>query len=327
MDRPLISVVIPVYNVELYIEKAIESVINQTYKNLDIILVDDGSIDNSGFICDRYALADQRVRVIHKTNGGLSDARNKGVSLAKGEWIFFLDSDDFLSLNCFEHLLKLSNKGNFDLIIGNETKFYDEKELDKIRINKHSVEILTGAEAVVSYFYRRIPGYACGKMIRKEIVKAICFPVGRLFEDAFTVYRYLYMCNKVAYTDETIYFYRQRKSGSIVNSKYTSKQLDIIVANQQAMHYFSKAGTEVKQAIYSKRFVSGVDVLRKIPLKRKYSEDRKIAISEIVLTRKRVLKDDNNSLLVRSMAIVAIFNPTLLGLLAKIKKLFVIKRV
>lgn len=325
MESDIISVIVPVYNAEKYLKQCIESVINQTYTNIELILVDDGSTDTSGGICDYYVSLDRRIQVIHKENGGLSDARNVGTKKANGKWIFFLDSDDYICIKTLELLLKIAIQKKAQIVIGNEIKFYDNKRIKPRNISAN-IEVLQKKEAILAYFYRKIPGYACGKLINREILDNIDFPVGRIFEDAFIVYRYIDRAERIAVTEKVIYYYRQRKDG-IIRSHYSHKQLDIIEANIDAYNYFSHDTEDIKLAIMSKRFVSAVDVLRKIPLRREYFKDRQIAIKEIITTRKGVLKDTRNSKVVHCMALVAIISPSLLGLLAKLQRIIKLKRV
>ena len=126
MENPLVSVIIPVYNVEKYLEECVNSVINQTYKNIEVILVDDGSTDSSGDICDEYVMFDSRISVLHKANGGLSSARNAGMKKASGEWIYFLDSDDFLELDMLSHLVNLATRKQADIVFFDACSFTDD---------------------------------------------------------------------------------------------------------------------------------------------------------------------------------------------------------
>ncbi|MCI6465955.1 MAG: glycosyltransferase [Faecalicatena sp.] len=325
MENDLISVIVPVYNAEKYLKQCIDSVIDQTYTKFELILVDDGSTDACGKICDYYAKLDKRIQVIHKKNGGLSDARNTGVENSNGNWIFFLDSDDYICSETLELLLEIAIQKNAQMVIGNEIKFFDNKKLKERNIATN-VKVLSNQEAILAYFYRKIPGYACGKLINRELLDNVVFPVGKIFEDAFTVYRYINRAERIATTEKVIYYYRQRKDG-IIRSSYSHKQLDIIEANVDAYNFFSDAPENIRKSIISKRFVSAIDVLRKMPLKRLYSKDRHKAIEEIINTRMDTLKDSKNSKVVRCMAFMTFFSPNLVGILAKLQRIIKLKRV
>lgn len=328
MNDFLISIIVPIYKVEEYLPQCIESITRQTYSRLEIILVDDGSPDNCGKICDIYGNKDARIKIIHKKNGGLSSARNAGVLIAQGEWIMFVDADDVISKFTCERLLQIAKESAVDIVIGDVTKFYYDREIknsDRLETKKE-IRYLSREEAIQQYFYRKFAGYACGKLYRTDIVKNINFPNGKLFEDAFTVYKYIEKAKGVAVIPDELYYYRQRKGG-IIHSSYDTRQLDIIFANQEARLYFKKEKNSIKDAVVSRSFVSAVDVLRKIPLKKRYSLDRKVAIEEIEKLRKKVIKDDNNSFLVRGMALFAIISPQCLGIFARMKVFLKIRRV
>ena len=211
------------------------------------------------------------------------------------------------------------------MVIGNEIKFFDNKKLKERNIATN-VKVLSNQEAILAYFYRKIPGYACGKLINRELLDNVVFPVGKIFEDAFTVYRYINRAERIATTEKVIYYYRQRKDG-IIRSSYSHKQLDIIEANVDAYNFFSDAPENIRKSIISKRFVSAIDVLRKMPLKRLYSKDRHKAIEEIINTRMDTLKDSKNSKVVRCMAFMTFFSPNLVGILAKLQRIIKLKRV
>lgn len=317
MKGQLISVIIPVYNVEKYLAQCVTSVINQTYRNTEIILIDDGSEDNSGQICDTFAVKDSRIKVIHQENGGLSDARNAGMKVAVGDWILFLDSDDFMTTDCLEILIRAAQKKNADIVIGREKKFWNN---DNCAVTERSgrYRVFNGEQAVEHYFYRTIPGYACGKLYKKSVLDTLIFPKGKLFEDAFTVYKFLNNAEIVVEIADVVWFYRQRE-GSIVHSKFTLSQLDIIEANREAEIYFKGASMQIKKAIISKRFVSAVDVLRKIPQSEFISKIKKIVLDEINFTKTAVLHDKKNSYLVRVLALIACMNLRLLRSVARMR--------
>lgn len=216
-----ISVIIPVYNVKEYLKECIDSVINQSYKNLEIILIDDGSTDGSEKICDDYKNNDDRIVVVHKKNGGLASARNKGIEVSTGEYLFFIDSDDFIELNTLEELYKFSNGGTNDLVICNYYK-YDEhtkKEIDIIPFYDKS-----NPKCIVT----AMPTATC-KLIKREIFikNSLMFLEGKYYEDNAIMPYALSLITSYEYIQKPFYYYRQR-TGSILNkNSYDKKWEDI----------------------------------------------------------------------------------------------------
>lgn len=228
----MISVILPVYNVEDYLHYAMDSLEKQTYKNFEIILVNDGSTDNSGKLCDEYSEKYSNVKVFHKENGGLSDARNFGVQKAKGEFITFLDPDDYLEAYSLELLAGIQEKYNCDIVSTRvkATELYNvysnyslmKRDFENVTHMDNDVfleEALYDIVATVS---------ACGKLYRKSILE-IPFPKGRIYEDLYIISEHVGKANKIVHTPLQIYNYYKRQ-GSIVNSKFTSKQYDFFDA-------------------------------------------------------------------------------------------------
>ena len=179
MENDLISIIIPVYNVEKYINKCLESVINQTYRNLEIILVDDGSEDKSGKICEEISIKDNRIRVIHKENGGLSDARNIGLDNSNGEYIAFIDSDDFIERDMIEFLYYNINKYDADISICSNYIFDEEECIDN---STKEIKVYNRLEILKEVLLdEKIRSYAWNKMYKRDLFYNIIFPKGRVF--------------------------------------------------------------------------------------------------------------------------------------------------
>lgn len=253
-EKALISIIIPVYKVEKYLEKCIQSVINQTYENLQIILVDDGSPDNCGKICDEYAKKDHRIEVIHKSNGGLSDARNKGLEIAKGEYIGFVDSDDYIEADMYEVLYNLLKQYNADVSICN---FYTVSQ-GKISIKNadngineyNRIEILK--EILLD---RNIQSYAWNKLYKKELFDEIKYPIGKKYEDIGTTFYLLEKCNKVVVTGKSEYYYINRQD-SIVNNVTESTITDYIELIMQRYDYIEENIKELSS--YNKDYLKRI---------------------------------------------------------------------
>lgn len=226
MNSKKISIIIPIYNVEKYLAEAIKSAINQTYKNLEIILVDDGSKDNSGKIADEYASIDDRIRVIHKQNGGLSDARNAGMEIATGDYMMFVDSDDLLTPEACEIFLNKIENENADYVIGNyincdeEGSLWEKPIFDTEKYHEFKLDIKDYTD---SFFIMN--SSACNKMFRREFIEnlGLRFQVGLPAEDAiFTTYCFIKSSN-VFYIPDIVYVYRQRNAGTSISMNCTQK--------------------------------------------------------------------------------------------------------
>lgn len=219
--RPLVSVIVPVYRVEKYLPQCVDSILEQTYTNLEVILVDDGSPDGCGAICDAYAAKDSRVKVIHKQNGGLSDARNAGMAVMTGEYVSFVDSDDMLAHHAVEVLLRIAQEKNADLVIGGHDRF----EMDPCEGadgREAKVRCMTNVEAMADMLQNGCASWA--RLYRSELHAPVLFPVGEINEDEAIVLHLLDRCKCVAMTDAVVYYYRCREE-SITTSSFSAKKL------------------------------------------------------------------------------------------------------
>ena len=227
---PLISVIIPVYKVEPYLRKCVDSVLAQTYANLEIILVNDGSPDNCGKICDEYAERDERIKVIHKENGGQSDARNVALDVMKGEYVAFVDSDDWVLPGYVGDMYENLKRYEADLAIGGIAYFYEQDKNYKCPYNMKTKEgVLNREQAINVLMYQNefLPS-PCAKLYKASLFKTFRYPKGIYWEDLATVYKLFFMCSKISYSDDKNYFYVQRL-GSTLHK--TSKKLIYDVSN------------------------------------------------------------------------------------------------
>lgn len=220
--QPLISIIVPVYKVEPYLRRCVDSILNQTYRNLEVILVDDGSPDNCGNICDAYAKQDSRVKVIHKENGGLSSARNAGMAASSGKYLSFVDSDDVLASDALEHMQHLAESENADIVIGNHIRFEDV--LPTLNEGEVKITIRNKEEAMQEFFHNGCAAWA--RLYRREIHHDILFPEGEINEDEAIVLHLLDRCNRIVYSSRVVYFYMKRSDGeSITMAPFTVKDL------------------------------------------------------------------------------------------------------
>lgn len=219
MIHPLVSIIVPIYKVEPYLRRCLDSIVNQTYTNLEIILVDDGSPDGCPQICDEYAAKDNRIVVIHKENGGLSDARNAGLDICKGKYISFVDSDDLLDLKAMEYMLNTGT--DVDIVISNVKMFINDEEIsnsNKTHCNSSSFKII-GSDDLLLRLCKDGDAYlrsAWGKLFKKELFSNIRFPKGKLYEDMYVNYRLYYKAFQSTFISIPLYYYRQNRPGSIM---------------------------------------------------------------------------------------------------------------
>ena len=221
MEEKLISIIVPIYNVEQYLKRCVNSLINQTYRNLEIILVDDGSPDKCPQICDEYAAIDSRVKVLHKPNGGLSDARNKGLDIATGDYIMFVDSDDWIEINTCKDIITYIYTQNADVVVFGLNSVYDTGKI--VKTKKGLIGCVEKEECLKYMIYRIMDGgvfnYVCNKIFSAQLFDGLRFPLGRLAEDQGFTYKLIHKANKIYVTDKPLYNYYQR-SDSISSSRY-----------------------------------------------------------------------------------------------------------
>ena len=236
MEFPLVSIIVPVYNVEQYLDACMESICNQTYSNLEIIMVDDGARDSSGDMCDIWADKDDRIAVIHKKNGGLSDARNVGLNIAKGKYVMFVDSDDILSLDIVEYLLDLITENKAGISICDPVHCYPHCKVEYVDESKKIV-YRNVSKAVSEMLYQTsFLVSACGKLYDFKCFDKIRFPKGVLFEDSAVMYRIFYEVDTIVYGNAKKYGYMHRED-SITTNKFTKRDLDILDISRDILKY------------------------------------------------------------------------------------------
>ena len=278
MEKKLISIVVPIYNVEKYLKKCLNSIINQTYKNLEIILVDDGSTDDSGKICDEYAKNDKRIKVIHKKNGGLSDARNAGLDICTGDYIGFVDSDDYIELNMYEELLNDCIENNCDCSISTiimeqengKSKIEPKIEISKIgsNIDGHRLILLSNPATV-------------NKLYKKELFNNIRFPKGKLYEDIVTIPYIIDKCKEIYISNKAYYHYLQRNN-SIVHANFNQKKMDYLTNAKEYYNFIIGKYPNLKEEANCYFILVLTAIISDIyPYRKKYKKEYKDIIEEI----------------------------------------------
>ena len=279
----MISVIVPVYNVEKYLKRCIESILSQTYTQLDVILVDDGSPDACPNICDEYAVLDNRVRVIHKSNGGLSDARNVGLDIARGEWVTFVDSDDWIEPDMYEYLIANAKRNDAEISVGGvNDEFFDGNDTVITKTTYHGElieESVSGIEAMKKYFFSSWSAW--DKIYRREVFDGIRFPIGEINEDEAIVLQLLDRCKKVAYTNKVFYHYIHRPE-SITTSDFSEKKLAWYRHCKDNLEWVKEHHPELEPYAAKRLCGSVMWSLREISLSDKeYSECNKILLADI----------------------------------------------
>ena len=288
--QPLVSVIVPVYKVEKYLDRCVNSILKQTYNNFELILVDDGSPDKCPEMCDEYAKKDLRVKVIHKENGGLSDARNAGTAIAKGEYITFIDSDDWVLTDYIETLL--------DLLIAHDAQmsicsFQKVTKPDDTKENQGSkTKTYNKIEALENLLYQKpFDNSAWGKLYQADIAKKHLYPKGKLFEDLGTTYKMIEECERVVWTDTPLYCYFFN-SDSITHQEFSVKRLDILELIDEQYDYICTTYPQIKKAASSRKFSAYCYAIKQLKNQNdKWDEVRNTLWNYIVSYRLAMLLD------------------------------------
>ena len=230
-DQGLVSIIIPVYNIKPYLREALDSVIRQSYDRLEILVIDDGSTDGSGDICDEYAKKDERIIVIHEGNKGLSAARNKGLEIMTGDYVAFLDADDAYHPDFIKRLIEEMYRSGADISVC-KFEYYDSSDDISVKGGAGHINppiekgIYDSSEALVALSENRLNHSVWNKLYRRSLWDGIRFPDGHVYEDRYTTYKLLYKANKVSVIDDSLYYYRKDRSGSISNTRSLSNTAD-----------------------------------------------------------------------------------------------------
>ena len=272
-EYPKISIIIPIYKTETYIRKCIDSIVKQTYSNIEVLLVDDGSPDKCGEICDSYADKYPYIKVIHQQNQGQAAARNNAVLIAAGEFIVFVDSDDYISRDCIEYLVKLQQKYNADVAIGGCEYIYEGKK-PPVRTDS-SKEYVWSAEDALIYMNYLTKGFGAtpwAKIYKRELILKHPFPVGQIYEDLATLYKIIGDSEIIAFGSKRIYYWVQRE-GSTMRMAFDDRQLAGITAAADQIKYIEKRYPRALPAAKARYMGKIIEIM---PLALKCSESRSI---------------------------------------------------
>ena len=261
MNEPLISVLVPVYKTKEYLPRCVESIRNQTYGNLEIILVDDGSPDDSGALCDQLALADPRIRVVHKKNGGLASARNAGLDAMTGEYAAFVDSDDHIAPEMIRDLYDLCQKHRADIACCGIERVNDQGHVNHFNEKTDDFLLLNREEAMAELLENyRVTNSVCDKLIHKRIFEDLRLTEGYIYEDFDVMYRCIHRADRVVYTGAPYYKY-YLSQGSIIRSAFNAKQFDLVIAARKRLAFFEQEYPQLLDAVRVKFLEMGLEML------------------------------------------------------------------
>lgn len=317
-----ISIIVPVYNVEKYLRKCIDSIINQSFRDIEIILVNDGSTDNSGTICDEYKKIDHRISVIHKKNGGLSSARNEGLKVSQGEYIGFIDSDDWIESDYYELLFNgiINNKADISVVQLTKVKDYDKIEFTTEAHKNWTV--LDTSEAMKMLFSSNKIGYsAVNKLYKRELFSNTYYPEGMLMEDKATTYKLIHMSNLVAVNLSRKYHYYLRNN-SIIRSAFNKKKFDSFIIHEELIKFVDNEYPDLHvliRALYVKASIKMLIALIKSNHSDRRDYDRCIYVIKNYI--KYALINMNFSILLKVLLVLIYFFPNVIYYLLKSKVL------
>ena len=324
MEKVLVSIIVPVYNVEKYLDKCIESIVNQTYKNIELILVDDGSPDNCPKMCDEWSQKDNRVKVIHKENAGMSSARNVGIDNAQGEYLAFVDSDDWVDLNAFEVALKMISSDGYDLATFALLPEFDTET--KQCISDYDINVCNQKELfnlILDTDY--VCGYACNKLFKRNIVGDLRFDESLFVsEDLYFCTKYATKCKRAVYTTAKFYHYRQRNDSMTGEYKYNVRKLSVLTAYENIMPIYKMYDSEDYYKLERNYLKIALNIKGRMILSKIKDDVVKNRLERIIKQYYPiVINNPNNSVSVKANIIVTRLFP---GLLLRVKQLVLSKR-
>ncbi|MBO4636382.1 MAG: glycosyltransferase family 2 protein [Clostridiales bacterium] len=302
-ESPLVSVIIPVYNSEQYLRQCLDSVIGQTYKKLEIIIVDDGSEDSSPDICREYASKDNRIRVIEEENGGQAVARNTALDIMTGDYVFFVDADDYISFDAIEVLIQESQKSGCLIVHGYARKFWENGKEEKLSFPYNETKYFTDTEVMHNFCYQRI-FYAgpVAKIIHKDIMSRFRFPANRGYEDYAIMYKVLSAAPRTALIPHVLYYYRQH-SNSTMHTEFNPKKIDRIRIASELKEFIDTNYPSESLAVKTRFLLANIQLCMDIPFSSDYKPLRSEVYGNIKSVRKDVIGDRESKLSLRLMAV------------------------
>lgn len=319
-EKLLVSIIIPVYNVEKYLLACVNSVLKQTYTSLEIILVDDGSTDSSGRICDDCAMMDSRIKVIHKVNGGLSDARNVGIDVATGDYLAFVDSDDLIHSRFVETLYSLVCDIKADIASVEFKSFYDDDSLDLSETLNGKTMTFQSDEAIDKILYQDIlDNSVCNKLYNRHLFDGLRFPIGKLYEDLALFYKVYERAERIVHRREGLYYYRLRRDS--ITGNFSLKRSDVLDITDEIATYMKAHNPALLPAALDRKFAANMNILWLMTNSDIFAfELEQRCWGNIKMLRRMVLNNPKSRLKNRFGALVAMFGLSVLKFIFKLKK-------
>lgn len=284
--NPKISIIVPVFNVENYIHDCIDSILTQTWQDFELILVNDGSSDRSGEICDEYSKKDNRITVIHKENGGQSSARNRGIDIAKGDYIGFIDSDDWINRDMYKVLYEKAIETDSEISACNIIEY--QKDSSKRFFSQDTTDYLYGRNEAMSEIYlnERLTFSPCNKIYKRELFKEICFKEGYILEDMDFAYKIIHLCNKIHYTGQALYNYRYNDN-STLRKAFSKKRLDEYQVRKDMYTFYLENYPNQANDVYAEWFLKGLELYINVE---KYYQNEKKQYKYLIASDRKQLK-------------------------------------
>lgn len=317
-QKALISIIVPVYNVEKYLHRCVDSLRNQTYTSLEIILVDDGSTDSCPKICDEFAKLDDRIEVIHKENGGLSDARNVAIDICKGKYLLFVDSDDFIAHNTVELLYETLTKNKCDISTCGYINHYET--VSPLGVEGNTELILDTEEALENMLYQKdVTTSAWGKLYKRELFDGIRYPKGKICEDLPTTYKLFSRSTRIV-INTSIKFYYQQRTDSIINSQFKRGRMDALDFAEEQLKYMEKNHPSLARAARNRYVMEAIFIITQIPRDdRRFTREIQRCVDVIKNYRREVVFDGNSKHIYRLYSLISFLGCANLAGVYKIK--------
>lgn len=286
-----VSVIVPVFNVEKYLSRCVDSLLSQSYENIEIVLINDGSSDKSGIICDEYAARDERIKVLHQEYNGVADARNKGVALASGDYIVFLDGDDEADRVYVEKLYTTLKENDLDIAQCCLLRMRNGEPINKLPV-KEGVRIFNGMEMQMKTFNRDryFCNVVCGKIFKKSLFEGLSFPYGRINEDESMIYLLTFRSARVGIIDDYLYYYHYN-GDSITEKKYNVHRLDAFYMLREKFDFYREKGLSAFANKTANEYFSQMSIVFC------YKKEQVVGYSEIMKKAKELYKKDRREML------------------------------
>jgi len=296
MENKLISIIIPIYKVEKYLCKCIDSILNQTYKNLEIILVDDGSPDGCPKICDEYSKSDSRVRTIHKNNGGLSDARNAGIDIAQGDYLAFVDSDDWVDLDMYRRLIEACERNNSEISVCGYYEVHNDKlKLHSICTDEITLDFENATKELIDD--KTFHNYAWNKLFKADLFLNVRYPFGHNMEDVYTTYKMFMKAIRVTLIETAFYYYVVNREGSILSELSIKSKYDLFLSHKSRFEILSAKFPDKKDVLFRNIVFSALRVAKA------YSKSNEKIKYQVEYTEAKMFLSINKNDIYRNMLI------------------------